>query len=100
MPTKPQQTDLVTKARELLRRASFEGYSVFPWKVVDTDVVDADGQVLLKIWNGYHNGELAAAAPELLRQLADEVERLRSDLKTAELTVEGLLDRIGVRNDD
>lgn len=77
--TTESQTDVVREARELLRRASFEGYSVFPWALADDDceVVDATGQVLLKVWNGYHNGELAAAAPELITRLCDELEQLR-----------------------
>lgn len=37
---------------------------------------------------------------ELITKLCDEVERLRGEIDIANSTIEGLLDRIGVRNDN
>lgn len=68
------QKDLVTEARELLAKMP-------------------DGARIREAYLA----PLLSESRLLLRQLSDEIERLRSRLETADLTIEGLLDRIGTR---
>lgn len=92
MPTEPP--DLVVEARELLAKATpgpwtqsalAVAYIVGP---ADTDfeVIASvgeyreDGILERRFKNCASNMSLITRAPELLRQLCDEVERLRSDL--------------------
>lgn len=96
MPTEPQQTDIVSEARELLAKATLG-----PWRVerntkrLEISPIRPDGQWVSMIAQVYKSGrcngssyrmpaeanaELIARAPELLRQLCDEVERLRGEV--------------------
>lgn len=62
----------------------------------DKDMVVQARELVESIDNSRRHGY----AMRLLRDLADKVEALRAEVKTLELTVEGLLDRIGCRNED
>lgn len=64
----------------------------------EKDIVEEARELISAIGN--HTLDKQEKLRDLLRALADEVERLRRDNKTAELTIEGLLDRLGSRNED
>ena len=101
MSTKPQQTDIVTEARKLLRQIPATQYFV-----PEKDAAEHNYQLILTM--GFTAGVIGriqvtpftvgyvpiaqafARAPELLRQLADEVERLREEWNTRFNTLCGL----------
>ena len=101
--TGPQQTDIVSEARELLsgitpgqwrnerqvvadENSIVVGTETYNWRFVahtnsDTDEAGEETPPISEK-EAVANAELIARAPELLRQLADEVERLRKANKS------------------
>lgn len=98
MPTNPtEQVDAVKEAQELLSRLNEWPDSIIDIKhALFADAVERERD---SPFFGCSTpvADLYGRAPELLKILADEVEARRNEIKTLELTVEGLLDRIGVR---
>lgn len=75
MTTETTERDLIEEAEELLANAPHGSLQLTLQS--NGDITAPDGLVVLKVWNGYDNGRLAVAAPELLRRLVAEVKALR-----------------------
>lgn len=94
----PGDKDIVCEARELLETElpdSVHSIEHALW----ADAIERQSES--PFWG--HSKAIATAyarAPKLLRALADEVEARRSEVKTLELTIGGLLARLGHRNED
>lgn len=98
MPT--PEPDLITEARELL--ASTDALPNSVEQIEHALWADAiERQHESPFWGRSKTvARVYARAPELIATLANEVEERRTEIKTLELTVEGLLDRLGCRNED
>lgn len=93
--------DLVIEARELVAKATPGPFEVYPIKTMKGDIAGfvwgkylSDQKDADHFWSSelvpFDDAQMYARAPELLRQMADEVERLREHVKAQNIELESL----------